>query len=230
MAKIVLGLIFLYVFYTLIPYLYSFFPGSKVFRKSEDPTKIAFTFDDGPDPKYTPMLLDLLKQYNIKATFFVVGSKAEKNPKLILRMHKEGHLIGLHNYVHTSNWMMFPWTVRHHLDNSAAIIEKITGCTPVYYRPPWGLLNLSDFFSLTSYKIVLWSVMAEDWKKRGGSEKVKKKLSKIEGGDVILLHDCGTTFGADEEAPMNTIDALKDVLKETAQKGLVSVRIDEMQV
>jgi peptidoglycan/xylan/chitin deacetylase (PgdA/CDA1 family) len=191
--------------------------------------KIAFTFDDGPNPAYTPELLDLLKKNDIKATFFVVGSKAEQYPDLIKRMHSEGHLIGIHNYVHKSNWIMAPWTIRRHLDISAAIIENITGESPVYYRPPWGLINIFDFFLLKKYRIVLWSVMAEDWKVRGGSEKIKDKLKDIEEGDIVLLHDCGKTFGADEEAPRNTIDALKDVFSEWTNQNRVCVRIDEWE-
>ncbi|MDQ0199668.1 polysaccharide deacetylase family protein [Neobacillus ginsengisoli] len=231
MFKIIAGMILLYVIYTIIPFLLTAGLGKGVFRRSDDPSKIAFTFDDGPDPKYTPTLLDLLKKHNIKATFFVLGSKAEKNPELILRMHNEGHLIGIHNYVHRSNWIMLPWTIRRELDYSASVVEGITGVRPIYYRPPWGLLNLFDFFIIKPYKIILWSVMAEDWKSKGGSEKVKKKLlNKINHGDVILLHDSGETFGADEDAPLNTINALHDVIKELTAKSYTCVRIDEMLV
>jgi peptidoglycan/xylan/chitin deacetylase (PgdA/CDA1 family) len=144
-------------------------------------------------------------------------------------MHAEGHLIGMHNYVHKSNWVLTPWTIRRHLNKSADIIEKITGERPVYYRPPWGLLNLLDLFLLKKYKIVHWSVMAEDWRSSGGSEKIKNRLLRdIKNGDVILLHDCGLTPGADEDAPMNTIHALKDVLKELSNRGTSCVRIDEL--
>lgn len=229
MFKIILGIILLYVIYTLIPYLLSFCMNKLAFRRTNDSSNIAFTFDDGPDPKYTPLLLDLLVKYKIKATFFVLGSKAEKHPELILRIHKDGHLIGIHNFVHRSNWVMFPWTIRRDLDYSASVVEGITGVRPIYYRPPWGLLNLFDFFILKPYKIILWSVMAEDWKSKGGSEKIKKRLlNKIKNGDVILLHDSGDTIGADEDAPMNTINALKVVIKEMQNKGYTCVRMDEM--
>ncbi|MBI0577360.1 polysaccharide deacetylase family protein [Neobacillus cucumis] len=229
MFTMILLLLLVLVFYWLVPYLLTAGLGIGVLKRKDSSAKIAFTFDDGPNRIFTPQLLDLLKANNIKATFFVVGSKAEKYPELIERMHEEGHLIGIHNYVHKSNWVMSPWKIRQDLDKSASIIEKITGERPIYYRPPWGLMNLFDFFLMKSYKIIHWSVMAEDWKSRGGSEKVKNiLLQKIKQGDVILLHDCGETIGADAHAPMNTIDALKDVLKELSRRGMICVRMDEL--
>ncbi|MDR4947324.1 polysaccharide deacetylase family protein [Neobacillus cucumis] len=221
--------LFLLALYWLVPFILTAGAGIGVLKRNETSEKIAFTFDDGPNPLYTPQLLDLLKENNIKATFFVVGSKAEKYPELIARMHAEGHLIGMHNYVHKSNWVLSPWTICRHLNKSADIIEKITGERPVYYRPPWGLLNLLDFLLMKKYKIVHWSVMAEDWRSRGGSEKIKNKLlMDIKNGDVILLHDCGLTPGADEDAPMNTIHALKDVLRKLSNRGMACVRVDEL--
>ncbi|MEI4831395.1 polysaccharide deacetylase family protein [Bacillus sp. FJAT-53711] len=229
MVKVILLVLFLLALYWFVPYIFTRGFGIGVLKRKDSSAKIAFTFDDGPNPIYTPQLLDLLKINNIKATFFVVGSKAEQYPELIERMHAEGHLIGMHNYVHKSNWIMAPWTIRRYLRKSASIIEKITGERPIYYRPPWGLLNLFDFFLMKKYKIILWSVMAEDWSSKGGSEKVKKRLLRdIKNGDVILLHDCGKTFGADEDAPMNTIDALKDVFKELSSRGMSCVRMDEL--
>jgi peptidoglycan/xylan/chitin deacetylase (PgdA/CDA1 family) len=222
-------IILLFLLYTVIPYLLTFGFNIGALRYRADSSKIAFTFDDGPHPVYTPMLLDLLKQHDIKATFFVVGSRAEMYPELLLRMKKEGHLIGVHNYVHRSNWLMFPWTVREGIQKTSEIIEKITGLRPTYYRPPWGLLNLGDFFFLRPYNIILWSVMAQDWKSKGGSAKIKRKLlNKIKGGAVILLHDCGETPGADSNAPLNTINALKDILPVMAEKGYTCVKVNEM--
>lgn len=227
--KLFYFILILFIFYTLIPFLYSRVLGMGVFKNNRKSNNIAFTFDDGPHPVYTAEVLDVLRDHHIKAAFFVLGSSAEKYPELILRMHNEGHLIGIHNYVHHSNWIMAPWKIRKDLDRSAAIIEGITGKKPHYYRPPWGLLNIFDFFILKDYKIILWSLMAGDWRSRGGSERVRNVLlTKVKQGDIILLHDSGDTLGADEEAPQNTISALKDVLKEVSLRGYTCVRIDEL--
>ncbi|MGR6342060.1 polysaccharide deacetylase family protein [Priestia megaterium] len=228
MWVIISAIIFFVLLYTVVPYFLSRGLGVKVFKRGRDLSKVAFTFDDGPNPIYTPILLDLLKENNVKATFFVVGTKVEKYPELIQRMHNEGHLIGIHNYLHHSNWFMSPWKVRKGLEETAKVIEAITGVTPIYYRPPWGMLNLFDFVRKGTYKIILWSIMAEDWRTSGGSEKIKHRLAKIKGGDVILLHDCGDTFGAEIDAPRNTINALKDVLKAVKTKGFTCVRVDEL--
>ncbi|NRD79298.1 polysaccharide deacetylase family protein [Bacillus sp. BRMEA1] len=222
------ALILIVILYTILPFLLSFGFHFKVLRQGSDPHKMALTFDDGPHPVYTPILLDLLKEHQVKATFFVVGSRAEKYPELIIRMKEEGHLIGIHNYIHRSNWLMFPWTVREGINRTAKILENLTGDRSVYYRPPWGLLNLGDFFLLNPYRIILWSVMAEDWKSTGGSDKIKRKLlAKVSGGSVVLLHDCGDTPGADQDAPQNTIHALKDVIPIIMERGYQFVRIDE---
>lgn len=229
MVPFVCVLLLLVALYWLVPFILTAGAGFGVLKRKAASDKIAFTFDDGPNPVYTPQLLDLLKKHNIKATFFVVGSKAEKYPELIARMHAEGHLIGIHNFIHKSNWVMAPWTIRRHLNKTASIIERITGERPVYYRPPWGLLTLFDFLLVKQYKIIHWSVMAEDWRSRGGSEKVEKRLLQtIKKGDVVLLHDCGETAGADIDAPMNTITALKKVFKELSRRDVSCVRINEL--
>ncbi|AWV36382.1 MULTISPECIES: polysaccharide deacetylase family protein [Paenibacillus] len=219
------------VLYMIVPFALTRILGWGVHSEVGAEKEIAFTFDDGPDPCYTPELLDLLKEHGIKATFFVLGKKAQKYPELIERMHREGHQIGIHNYTHTPNWIQFPWTNRRkQVDRTADIVERITGERPIFYRPPWGLLNLGDFFLLReSYRIVLWSVMVGDWKASLSAEQLKDALiKKIKPGSIIVLHDSGDTPWADEEAPLNMITGLEEVLKEMDKKGLKCLRMDEL--
>ncbi|WP_081757029.1 polysaccharide deacetylase family protein [Gorillibacterium massiliense] len=222
------SLIFLMV-YMLLPWILTRMLGLGVYRKGGK-GQIALTFDDGPDPEYTPKLLDLLKEHSIKATFFVLGAKAERNPELIKRIHDEGHQIGVHNYVHFSNWLMTPWRVKkYHVNRSADIVESITGVRPTYYRPPWGIINIFDFFLKGQYQIVLWSVMAHDWSSRVGRTDLKQRLTaEVTDGSIILLHDSGQTLGADQDAPSYMLQALSEVLEEFKQKQLSFVRVDEM--
>jgi len=144
-------------------------------------------------------------------------------------MHLEGHLIGVHNYVHKSNWFQFPWTIHREIDQSATLIEQITGIRPIYYRPPWGLLNLIDFSLRNHFHIILWSLMVKDWKRNGGSHRIKNSLlHNLKAGDIILLHDSGDTLGADIDAPSFTIEALDHVFYEILLQGYICLRVDEM--
>lgn len=216
-------------FYAFIPSLISRLFGFRVFRRGKSETEFALTFDDGPDPVYTPRLLQLLKQYNAKATFFVVGEHADHHRDLIQRMHEEGHLIGIHNYIHKTNWLMRPRTVRKQIQQTGQIIQEVTGVKSCYYRPPWGIMNLFDFFSQKDRKIILWSSMFEDWKSRVGVQKLTERMLKeLRGGEVMLLHDRGTTLGADAQAPEHMLEALEAVLQEADRRGLHSVRVDTL--
>ncbi|MNH94373.1 Peptidoglycan-N-acetylmuramic acid deacetylase PdaC [compost metagenome] len=219
------------ILYMMVPFILTRICGLGVLSKGKVAKGIAFTFDDGPDPCYTPELLDLLQEHEVKATFFVLGSKAEKNPELIQRMYLEGHQIGIHNYIHKSNWILSPWrSRREQADRTADIVESITGERPTYYRPPWGLLNLGDLLLMRkSYRIVLWSVMVGDWKPSVSSEQLKRSLLKrIKPGSIVVLHDSGDTLGADEGAPRHMITGLKEVLKSIHRKGFDCLRADEL--
>ncbi|MGG1941661.1 polysaccharide deacetylase family protein [Paenibacillus polymyxa] len=227
---LLIGLIGFISLYMLIP---SFLPRIirfGAFRKGTTKNQVAFTFDDGPHPRYTPKLLDLLQDYQVKATFFVLGSQAELHPDLIRRMDREGHQIGIHNYNHISNWLMLPWTVRRdHMKRTADIIESIIGKRPDHYRPPWGLMNAFDFFHSKSYRIVLWSLKAGDWRSRSCHKKLKATLlNGITDGSVILLHDSGDSPGADRHAPYFMLRALEEVLHQLKGRNLQFVRLDEM--
>lgn len=229
METLLVWLFYISTLYAFIPGLISRLFGFRVFRRGIADDKFALTFDDGPDPIYTPQLLDLLQQYNAKATFFVVGSNAEKHPEIIKRMHEEGHLIGVHNYNHKTNWLMWPKTVRKHFNRTDQIIYQATGVHTQYYRPPWGIVNLFDYAKKNETQIVLWSAIFNDWRRRVGAKRLfKRMMKKLKGGEVFLLHDCGDTLGADSEAPREMMIALERVLQEAESRGIESIRIDDL--
>jgi peptidoglycan/xylan/chitin deacetylase (PgdA/CDA1 family) len=218
--------------YALLPWVLTRVFGFGVFRGSVGKVRphAALTFDDGPDPEFTPKLLDLLAKHQVKATFFILGSKAEQHKEIVQRIHQEGHLIGIHNYSHFMNWLLAPWVLRRkHVERSADIIESITGTRPAFYRPPWGVMSVFDLLSLKSYKIVLWSVMGKDWRSRIARSKLYAILTeRVTDGSVVLLHDSGETIGADSDAPAHMLKALDEALVELHGKGLKFVRVDEM--
>lgn len=218
--------------YMLLPYILTRIIGYGVFSKARTSNAIALTFDDGPHPKYTPLLLDLLKKHDAKATFFVLGAMAEKYPDLIRRMHEEGHQIGIHNYTHKTNWLLFPWSVRtDHIKKSADIVEDIIGTRPAFYRPPWGVINFFDLYLRKRFHIVLWSVMVSDWRSsepRDADRMRDKLMAQCKGGAVVLLHDSGETLGAVPEAPGYMLKALDEVLNQLKPQGMQFVRVDEL--
>ncbi|AWB45661.1 polysaccharide deacetylase family protein [Paenibacillus sp. CAA11] len=215
--------------YAFIPGLISRLFGFRVFRRGTTENEFALTFDDGPDAVYTPQLLDLLKKYDAKATFFVVGANAEKHPDLIKRIHDEGHMLGIHNYIHKTNWLMRPGTVKKQVAMTGQIIKSVTGMETHFYRPPWGIVNLFDFSKRNEMQLVLWSSMFGDWRARVGRERLARRmLKKLRAGEVFLLHDCGATLGANQTAPAEMLAALEQVLQEAEARGLRSIRIDEM--
>lgn len=229
METLLIWLFYISSLYAFIPGLITRLFGYRVFKHGSSKDEFALTFDDGPDHYYTPQLLDLLKRYDAKATFFVVGANAERNPELIRRMYEEGHLIGIHNYVHKTNWLMGPGAVKKQIHKTNKIIHEVTGHNTHYYRPPWGIVNMFDFTSRNDVQIVLWSAMFSDWRKRVGAKRLTQRMmKKLRGGEVFLLHDCGATLGADNEAPREMLIALERVLEEAQKRGLRSVRIDRL--
>jgi peptidoglycan-N-acetylglucosamine deacetylase len=182
---------------------------------------IAITFDDGPNPVYTPQLLDLLKKYGVKATFFVVGSKVKHYPEIIKRMSEEGHTIGIHHFHHVSSWICTPLRLKKQLELTEQAITECTQEKVIFYRPPWGHFNLFSLFVSKSYKKIMWSHIFGDWKVEKGKNGLLEELRQAaEPGSILLLHDCGETLGADQEAPGYMIQNLEIYLREACEQGI----------
>ncbi len=229
---IVCIVLILYLVYTIIPTLFMRFFSWGVLNKVRVPGKLALTFDDGPDPNYTPKLLDLLQRYHAKATFFVVGEFAEQYPDLVRRMVREGHEVGTHHYRHLSTWLLTPVDVKRQCYWASEVVQRITGQKPYYYRPPWGHLNLFSYWSAKPFRLVIWSAILGDWNIRLGSERLLKRLRRrSRDGAIIVLHDCGKTPGAHPNAPGNMLVALEQFLEEKQNAyDFVTIReLDPMQ-
>lgn len=152
---------------------------------------VCLTFDDGPDPVYTPLILDVLAAYNTKATFFVLGEAAEKYPQLVERIVAEGHSIGNHTYSHPHPWFTSEELAKEEVEKTSQIIEQITGIRPRWFRPPYGRLRLAmrRQAALNDMATVLWNHSIIDWGMLGNASGIRSRLSRINAGDIVLMHD-----------------------------------------
>lgn len=179
--------------------------------------KIALTFDDGPSAAWTPALLDGLKERGVKATFFLIGENADKNPEIVKRMAEEGHLIGNHTYHHVELTKVSENEARLELADTSAVIVRITGKEPEYMRPPFGAWQRKLEQEIRMLP-VLWTIDPLDWTTENQDEIVNKVVTEAEENDIILLHDC---YKSSVEAGLRIVDILQE-------EGFVFVTVDEL--
>lgn len=179
--------------------------------------KIALTFDDGPHPSYTEVLLDGLKERGVQVTFFVTGYHAELHPDILKRMQEEGHLIGNHTYSHIKLMSSNREEYKEELIQTNDIIENITGEEVIYVRPPYG--SWDKKFEKEIHMIpVLWTVDTRDWSSKNVKSVIRKTLKEAEEDDIILMHDY---FETSIEAALEIVDAL-------LEEGYTFVTVDEL--
>ena len=154
---------------------------------------VALTFDDGPDPISTPLVLDALDARGAKATFFVIGKKAEAHPELVRDMLRRGHAIGLHSYEHDRLFSLRPErVVRADLERGLAVLQAITGERTSWFRPPIGHTNpiLARVAEDLDLLVVGWSVSARDGTARAEESACLARVrSGLDDGAIVLLHD-----------------------------------------
>ncbi|MGJ8677349.1 MAG: polysaccharide deacetylase family protein [Akkermansiaceae bacterium] len=199
------------------------FSSSKVSysRVSTSSPYIAMTFDDGPHPQNTPRLLDMLRERNIKATFYVVGNNVKMYPHIIRRIVAEGHEIGNHTVKHPNLSKMSNAAVRQELNGCRDAIVSACGVKPRTMRPPYGALNSSQrswIFSEYGYPTILWDVDPQDWKKPGASVVSSRIINGTRNGSIVLAHDLHKS----------TIDAMPRALDGLLQKGFKFVTVSQL--
>ncbi len=165
----------------------------KALCRAESADKVvALTFDDGPDADSTPRVLDLLKRYDVRATFFVVGEQARQNPELIHRMVAEGHTVAGHSYYHlpqSTLWSSQRYT--EELFRCNDVVARLTGLRMRLYRPPFGVTNPPIARAVKNLGLIPvgWSVRSLDTITKNSDRVVDRVMRGLRGGDVILLHD-----------------------------------------
>jgi len=161
------------------------------FRVNNGEMKIALSFDDGPHPTKTDKILDILEKYNVKATFFMVGSQAEFCPDTAKRVASLGHEIGNHTHNHKSLAKLSEAELDREITLAESAITEACGYIPSLFRPPEGVCTekIADAAKYRGYNIVMWSVDTLDWKGRSGAEIAADVEKQVHPGCVILMHD-----------------------------------------
>ena len=201
-------------------------------RGTQEFKVVALTFDDGPDPLYTPGILDILAEYDVPATFFMVGSHAERYPDLVKRIFQEGHGVGNHTWSHRSLIPLSVDRTRSEIMKAHRIIEEITGSPPRFFRPPRGVYSnfAREFLQEEDYTIVLWDVTSQDWAEIPARSIANNVLANACPGSIILFHDSGNLVSAEGGNRLNTLKALPIVIEGLLEQGYTFMTIDELVI
>lgn len=191
------------------------------FRKGIKENYIAITFDDGPDPNYTPKVLDLLEKYNATATFFCIGHRAESHPKLLNRIVSEYHTIGNHTYSHATQFGFFGTNrVQYELNKTIDLVKEITGKSMKLYRPAYGVTNPSirNAVIALGLKTIGWNIRSFDTTALSQKSIFRRITTNITKGDIILLHDTSA----------KSVAVLEQLLIFLQKNNLQSVTVDTL--
>lgn len=187
--------------------------------KSLEAPRIALTFDDGPNSRYTPLLLDGLRKRNIRASFFLIGENIEGNEDILQQMQEDGHLIGNHTWDHVQLNKIPAQKARLEIEKTNNRIYEATGVYPSYVRPPFGAW-IKDMELSVDMLPVFWDVDTLDWKSQNVSCILSIAEKEVHDGSIILMHDGYQT----------SVDAALQIADLFSQKGYVFVTADQLLV
>jgi len=189
------------------------------------PKVVALTFDDGPHPVFTPKVLDILKRYQVRATFFLIGARVERYPDIARRIVAEGHEVGNHTYSHPKDLPKEGWEeVRAELERGARAIERVTGVRPKLFRPPFGYINyrLHTLAQLKGYMVVFWTVSADHHDAPTPKAMAERVFRLVHPGAIILMHDGRIP------ARWKDVAALPLIIEGLRQRGYRFVTVSEL--
>ncbi len=198
--------------YALLPHLFTPFVASRGPRTQR---RLALTFDDGPDPVWTPRVLDMLARHDVRATFFVVGERAARAATVLHAIAEAGHEVASHGWSHTSLWLCGPRRTDREVARTHALIADVTGRPPRHFRPAWGMVNAALFAALGRHdeRCVLWSIQPEALRPATAEQQCARVLREAHPGAIVDLHDAEGTPRAPErlvEMLPPTIAGLRD--------------------
>jgi peptidoglycan/xylan/chitin deacetylase (PgdA/CDA1 family) len=202
--------------------------GPALSRLPGDDQVVSITFDDGPNPHATPLILDILRREGLSATFFVLGRHAERWPHLVRRMADEGHQLGNHGYWHRKLHRRTPGYVREDLTRGTEEICRASGLTSLrHFRAPHGFRNpwVTPIAASLGQRTVGWTLGVWDSARPGADEIVRRALAGMRAGSILLLHD-GDGYDADGDR-MQTADALPLIITGLRSRGFGFVTLPD---
>ncbi|MBU4134712.1 polysaccharide deacetylase family protein [bacterium] len=179
--------------------------------------KVALTFDDGPHPYYTKKILEILNEYSVKGTFFLVGKQAEKYPELVTAIKGAGCEIGNHTYNHPRLIYLSESDVQKEVKSTTLLLENITGEKIKYFRPPGGRYYFNTLENISGLEIILWTINTDDIFL--SSEKIYEEVITAEEGDIILMHS----------GVPQTVKALPRILRYFSKNGITALSVSELR-
>lgn len=197
---------------------------NKVYYRSDKRTnKIALTFDDGPHPRYTRQIVDILSEYGVTATFFVIGVNVKNYPESLEIIKNSGCEIGNHTYSHKRMEGMSAEEIRTEIEKCERAVFEIAGIHPKVFRPPQGYVaeELLTITSQKGYRVAHWSIDTLDWSLNPPNEIYGTVVSKVKGGDIILMHDYVSGGNT-------TCDALRMIIPALLERGYTFVTVSEL--
>jgi len=188
--------------------------------------KVALTFDDGPDSVYTPQMLDVLKQHDVKATFFLLGNRSKLFPDMVKRIVAEGHIVGNHTMTHPNIIKLNDQQVRDNIIQAEEVLAELTGYRTALFRSPYGSLDPQriKIIEELGYKIIAWNVDSLDWKSLTAEQVEFNILEDAKEGSIILQHSAG----GEEENLSGSVEALGKVITTLKNEGYTFVTIPEL--
>ncbi|MDX8046830.1 polysaccharide deacetylase family protein [Gracilibacillus sp. S3-1-1] len=184
---------------------------------SENKKRVALTFDDGPHPTNTTKILELLKEYDAKATFFMLGNRVDFYPTIAKEVAENGHEIGNHTWSHKDLTTLDSETIKQEIDDTSEIIFEATGQKPTVLRPPYGATN-KQVEAATDLPLTLWTIDTLDWKSHDPEAILKEVKENVQDGSIILMHDIHET----------TVEAVEPVLTYLAENDYEFVTVSEL--
>ena len=196
-------------------------------RGASETGMVALTFDDGPHPEITPIVLDHLAAAGAHGTFFVVGENVHRYPHMVRRIVEEGHSLGVHTTTHPHAWVTTPGRIRREMTGGLESIVEATGRRPFWFRPPYGAFNAVTWNCADALRlqVALWSCDAGDWLPGASREGIRRRVvGGLSSGAIVDLHDGGQT----PRGCWAMAEALPEILAVARERGLRPVHLGEL--